>query len=93
MAHGMFLNSTFSISMRRLAVQIHFNKEESIFIRYGSWGVCFTYASWFALAGLAAAGKSYHNCLAIRRGVEFLLNLQTDDGGWGESYLSCQNEV
>ena len=92
MGHGMFLNSTFSISIRRLAVQIHLNKEESIFIRCGSWGLCFTYASWFALAGLAAAGKSYDNCLAIRRGVEFLLNMETNDGGWGESYLSCLNE-
>ncbi|GKV26796.1 hypothetical protein SLEP1_g36031 [Rubroshorea leprosula] len=29
---------------------------------YGNWGVCFTYGSWFALGGLAAAGKTYKNC-------------------------------
>ncbi|KAK2632375.1 hypothetical protein EUGRSUZ_L01637 [Eucalyptus grandis] len=29
---------------------------------YGSWGVCFIYGSWFALGGLAAAGKTYQLC-------------------------------
>jgi beta-amyrin synthase len=56
---------------------------------YGDWGVCYTYASWFALRGLAAAGKTYNSCASIRKGVDFLLTLQCDDGGWGESYLSC----
>ncbi|KAK4564727.1 hypothetical protein RGQ29_006697 [Quercus rubra] len=35
----------------------------------GSWGVCFTYATWFGIKGLVASG------------------------GWGESYLSCQDKV
>ena len=51
------------------------------------------YGTWFALGGLAAAGKTYNNCLAVRKGVNFLLETQTDDGGWGESYLSCPNKV
>ncbi|KAE8729896.1 Lupeol synthase [Hibiscus syriacus] len=55
---------------------------------YGSWGHCFFYATWFALLGLKAAGKNYKNCLAIRKGVDFLLKTQREDGGWGESYLS-----
>ncbi|XP_028062392.1 taraxerol synthase-like [Camellia sinensis] len=54
---------------------------------YGNWGVCFTYGTWFALGGLVAAGKTYNNCAAIRKGVEFLLLSQLDNGGWGESYL------
>ncbi|RVW23144.1 Beta-amyrin synthase [Vitis vinifera] len=37
--------------------------------------------------GLAAAGRTYHNCLAIGRAVEFLLKSQSDDGGWEESYI------
>ncbi|KDP37001.1 hypothetical protein JCGZ_06057 [Jatropha curcas] len=59
---------------------------------YGNWGICFTYGTWFALRGLAAAGKTYYNCSAVRRGVNFLLKLQKEDGGWGESYLSCPNK-
>ncbi|XP_019057505.1 PREDICTED: camelliol C synthase-like isoform X2 [Tarenaya hassleriana] len=56
---------------------------------YGNWGVCFTYGTWFALGGLEAAGKTYDNCLALRKGVHFLLETQRGNGGWGESYLSC----
>ncbi|XP_060669413.1 beta-amyrin synthase-like [Ziziphus jujuba] len=59
---------------------------------YGNWGVCFTYGTWFALGGLTAAGKSYDNSPTIRRAVEFLLRKQNEDGGWGESYLSCPNK-
>ncbi|XP_055801671.1 beta-amyrin synthase isoform X3 [Solanum dulcamara] len=60
---------------------------------YGCWGVCFTYASWFALGGLAAVGKSYSNSVAVRKGVEFLLRTQRSDGGWGESYHSCPDKA
>ncbi|KAK8293998.1 hypothetical protein V6Z12_D06G225400 [Gossypium hirsutum] len=60
---------------------------------YGSWGICFFYGTWFALLGLKAAGKNFKNCLAIRKGVEFLLKTQREDGGWGESYLSCPTRV
>ncbi|KAB1213289.1 Beta-amyrin synthase [Morella rubra] len=60
---------------------------------YGQWGICFIYATWFALGGLEAAGKRYQNCLAMRKGVKFLLEIQNEEGGWGESYLSCPNKV
>ncbi|KAI4330930.1 hypothetical protein MLD38_029167 [Melastoma candidum] len=58
-----------------------------------NWGVCFTYGTWFALGGLAAARKTCDNCSAMRKGVSFLLKSQLDDGGWGESYRSCLNKV
>ena len=59
---------------------------------YGNWGICFIYGTWFALGGLAAAGKTYYNCGAVRKGVEFLLTTQKEDGGWGESYISCPDK-
>lgn len=60
---------------------------------YGSWGICFFYGTWFALSGLKAAGRNFKNCLAIRKGVDFLLKTQREDGGWGESHLSSPKKV
>ncbi|XP_022684079.1 achilleol B synthase isoform X3 [Setaria italica] len=59
---------------------------------YGSWAVCFTYATFFAIKGLVAAGRMYHNSLSIRKACNFLLSKQLITGGWGENYLSCQIE-
>lgn len=56
---------------------------------YGNWGICHLYATFFAIKGLAAAGNTCDNCLAMRRGVDFLLKTQCEDGGWGESHVSC----
>ena len=61
--------------------------------RYGNWGICFTYATWFSLRGLVAASKTYHNCLAVGKAADFELKLQLDDGGCGESYLSFLAKV
>lgn len=60
---------------------------------YGSWGVCFTYAGWFGIKGLLAAGETYESCAAIRKATDFLLSKELPEGGWGESYLSCQDKV
>ncbi|KAL0003842.1 hypothetical protein SO802_011403 [Lithocarpus litseifolius] len=60
---------------------------------YGHWGICYTYGTWFAVGGLAACGRNYRNCPALRKTCEFLLSKQLPNGGWGESYLSSQNKV
>ena len=52
----------------------------------GSWGICFTYATQFALESLALGGEYYSNSPAVRRACDFLLSKQREDGGWGESY-------
>ncbi|CAJ1951641.1 unnamed protein product [Sphenostylis stenocarpa] len=60
---------------------------------YGSWGICYTYGTWFGIKGLIASGKRYQNNQHIRRACEFLLSNQQICGGWGESYLACQQKV
>ena len=60
---------------------------------YGSWGICFTYAGMFALESLASVGETYYNSSRVRQACEFFLDKQKDDGGWGESYKSCETGV
>lgn len=53
---------------------------------FGSWGVCFTYATQFALESLSLVGETYANSAAVRRACDFIVSKQRADGGWGESY-------
>ncbi|CAN6707541.1 unnamed protein product [Malus baccata var. baccata] len=39
---------------------------------YGSWGVCFTYAGWFGIKGLVAAGRTSEDCSSICKACDFL---------------------
>jgi len=57
---------------------------------YGSWAICFTYATMFALESLSSVGQYYHNSEPVKAACEFLLSKQREDGGWGESYKSCE---
>lgn len=54
----------------------------------GSWGVCFTYGTWFGVVGLRAAGLPASHP-AIRSAAQFLHSKQRSDGGWGESVENC----
>ncbi|ORY19205.1 lanosterol synthase [Clohesyomyces aquaticus] len=56
----------------------------------GSWGICFTYAGMFGMESLAVAGENYGNSERVRRGCKFFLDRQMEDGGWGETYRSCE---
>lgn len=60
---------------------------------YGSWGICFTYAGMFALESLASVGETFRNSARVRKGCKFLLDRQMEDGGWGETYRSCETGV
>ena len=60
---------------------------------YGAWGICFTYAGMFALESLRCVGETYESSERVRRACKFLLGRQMDDGGWGESYRSCETGV
>ena len=54
----------------------------------GSWGVCFSYGTWFGILGLKAAGVA-DGSPEIERACAFLLAHQRPDGSWGESSESC----
>ncbi|SRR6266478_8180736 len=55
----------------------------------GSWGVCFSYATMFALESLGFAGETYETSESVRRACDFLVSKQRADSGWGESYKVC----
>ncbi|KAK4370296.1 hypothetical protein RND71_009771 [Anisodus tanguticus] len=71
------------------AIKFHEQRQKPDGSWYGYWGICFLYGTSFVLAGLAAAGKTYENCEAVRKAVNFYLSTQNEEGGWGESLESC----
>ncbi|VDC00966.1 unnamed protein product [Peniophora sp. CBMAI 1063] len=60
---------------------------------YGSWGISFTYATMFACESLQLVGETYTNSTCARRACDFLLSHQREDGGWGESFKTCELEA
>jgi len=76
---------------RQIEAGIQFikNKQREDGSWYGSWGVCFTYAAWFALEALSLNGEDYHNSITVKKACDFLLSTKRADGTWGESYESC----
>ncbi|KAI1813778.1 oxidosqualene:lanosterol cyclase [Poronia punctata] len=60
---------------------------------YGNWAICYTYATMFALESLKSIGEKYNNSYYSKRGCDFLIARQRADGGWSESYRSCEKMV
>lgn len=60
---------------------------------YGCWGICFTYAGMFALEALADINLNYSNSEVVKRGCDFLVSRQLEDGGWGESMKSSETHT
>ncbi|KAI2778210.1 terpene synthase [Daldinia loculata] len=60
---------------------------------YGNWAICYTYATMFALESLKSIGETYDNSSHSKRGCDFLISKQREDGGWSESYRSCEKMV
>ncbi|KAH8646798.1 terpenoid cyclases/protein prenyltransferase alpha-alpha toroid [Xylariales sp. PMI_506] len=57
---------------------------------YGNWGICFTYATMFALESLGCVGELYNTSDSSKRGCDFLISKQREDGGWSENFKSCE---
>ena len=59
---------------------------------YGRWGVNYIYGTWSVLRGLGAIGE---DCLAdyIQRAIAWVEQRQNDDGGWGETLASYEDET
>jgi squalene-hopene/tetraprenyl-beta-curcumene cyclase len=51
---------------------------------FGRWGVNYIYGTWSALAGLNAVGLPPDEKM-IKRAADWLVSIQNEDGGWGES--------
>lgn len=54
---------------------------------YGRWGVCYLYGTWAAVTGLIACGV-HPDVKEIQQAKNWLLSIQNEDGGWGESCKS-----
>ncbi|KAM6200130.1 lanosterol synthase isoform 1-T1 [Sarcoramphus papa] len=62
----------------------------------GSWGVCFTYGTWFGLEAFASMQHTYRDgaaCREVAQACQFLLSKQMADGGWGEDFESCEQRT
>ncbi|KAH7033612.1 squalene/oxidosqualene cyclase [Microdochium trichocladiopsis] len=60
---------------------------------YGNWAICYTYATMFALESFHSMGEHYSNSTYAKKACDFLISKQRADGGWSESYKSCEQSV
>ncbi|EAR64404.1 SqhC [Bacillus sp. NRRL B-14911] len=56
---------------------------------YGRWGICYIYGTWAAVTGMAAVGVTLED-KSMKKGIDWLLSIQNEDGGWGES---CRSDM
>ncbi|MEE2775176.1 MAG: squalene--hopene cyclase [Acidobacteriota bacterium] len=71
----------------RRAVDFLWREQEMEGCWYGRWGANYIYGTWLALTALDRCGEDMAQP-RVRRAVEWLLESQNDDGGWGESLWS-----
>ncbi|KAM0862126.1 hypothetical protein ACQ4PT_045448 [Festuca glaucescens] len=89
--HPLYRNNEIEGCVQKAALFIE-SKQQKDGSWYGTWGICFTYGTMFGIKGLTIAGRTYDTSSSIRRACKFLLSNQQPTGGWGESYISSENE-
>jgi len=57
---------------------------------YGRWGVNYIYGTWSVLAGLRMIHEEMDRPY-VRKAAEWLISVQNEDGGWGETCESYAN--
>lgn len=75
---------------KKRAVDYIHNAQDANGAWLGRWGICFTYATMFALESLSLVGETYENSESVRRACDLLISKQREDGGWGESWETCE---
>lgn len=75
----------------RNAINYLRNQQRDFGAWWGRWGVNFIYGTWQATGGLAAAGEN-DRAPYLARTVGWLKAQQNEDGGWGESCDTYEDE-
>lgn len=76
-----------SEQLKRRAIQFLHKKQEQDGSWWGRWGVNYIYGTYLAVTGLRSAGMDA-DADEVRRGRDWLLRVQNEDGGWGETCAS-----
>lgn len=90
--HSQYRDSEIKLAIKR-AVEYIIQTQRHDGSWYGCWGICFTYAGMFALEALHEVGSTYANSAVVKRGCDFLVSRQLEDGGWGESMKSSETHT
>ncbi|ESK97698.1 lanosterol synthase [Moniliophthora roreri MCA 2997] len=55
---------------------------------YGTWGICFSYATMFVLECLSLVGENYNNSMSVKRACDYLVSKQQlADGSWKQEAI------
>ena len=74
------------------AVEFLESDQEEFGAWYGRWGVNYIYGTWSVLSAIGVLGEDVAKPY-VRKAVAWLKEIQNEDGGWGESCNSYDDDV
>lgn len=89
---GNYTNLSRKHSDLKKAVKWMINHQEQDGSWYGRWGICYLYGTWGAVTGLISIGVKANDPVIVKA-VNWLKEIQNEDGGWGESCHSDQQNT